>query len=57
MGCLAIDFWRVRQQDREFIVRYLRSGLFDVVDPEVMRVIDTGQMKSLIVCVRSSRTR
>src|ERR1035437_6741205 len=48
MGGLSIDFWGMRQEDGEFPIRYLRSGLFDIVDPKVVRVIYSSQINPLI---------
>src|SRR4029077_18751176 len=48
MSRLAIDFRCVRQQDGELAMRYLRRSFFDVIDPKVVRVIDSGQIDLLI---------
>ena len=45
---LTKDFGRMRQQDGECAFRNLRSGFFDVVDSEVMRIVDSGQIDCLI---------
>lgn len=43
VGSLPVGLWRVGQQDRELIVGHRGGGLFDVVDPVEVRVVDAGQ--------------
>ena len=45
---LAIDFRCMRQQDGELARRYLRYSLFEIVNLEAVRVIDSGQIDMLI---------
>ena len=45
---LAIDLRRVRQQDRKRAPRDLRRRFLDVLRSEKVRVIDAGQMNTLI---------
>ena len=49
MGRLAIDFRRMRQQDRKRAMRDLRRRLFDVVDTVIVRVVDAGKVQDLAV--------
>jgi len=51
MRRLAIDLGRMRQQDRKFVVGELGRSLFDIVEPIVVSVIDTGQMEALIAAL------
>src|SRR5579872_2361788 len=47
MRGLAIDLRRVRQQDRKLVVRDLGCGLLYVVDPEIVGIVDAGEVDPL----------
>ena len=48
MRSLPVNFRRVRQENSESVLWDLLRGLFDVVDPIIMRVVDAGQVDALI---------
>src|ERR1019366_2728214 len=48
MGGLSEDFGRMRQQDGKCSLGNLRPGFFNIVDPEVMRIVDSGEVYCLI---------
>jgi hypothetical protein len=48
-GCLRINFWRVREQNRQLVTRYPGSSFLNIIGAVKMRVVDLGETYALIV--------
>ena len=49
MRRLAVNFRSMRKQDGKFVVRNIGRRILNIICPEVMRVIDAGEMNALAV--------
>ena len=43
-GCLVINFWRVRKQDRKCLAWNAQCGRFDIMGVKIMGIVNTGQI-------------